>query len=89
MTGKYVLTEQKRARKSRKKEKFFEYFTSIKELKIQTSLAKKQYKQLSNSYEFDKIINWKNEKQHLKHIIEQNLIDDRKYSFGKFWTNLK
>ena len=89
MTGKYVLTEQKRARKSWKKEKNFEYFTSIKELKIQTSLAKKQYKQLSNSYEFDKIINWKNEKQHLKHIIEQNLIDDRKYSFGKFWTNLK
>ena len=64
--------------------KRFEYSSLGKELRAQTDIAKKQYKKLDDTYEFDKII--KKEKPAFKKYKRSNLIYNRKYSFYEYYN---
>ena len=64
--------------------KRFEYSSLGKELRAQTDIAKKQYKKLDDTYEFDKII--KKEKPAFKKYKRSNLIHNRKYSFYEYYN---
>ena len=61
--------------------KRFEYSPLGKELKAQTDIAKKQYQQLDDTFEFDKII--KKEERIFENCNKSNLIYNSKYSFYK------
>ena len=63
--------------------KRFEYLPLGKELKPQTDIAKKQYQELVNTYEFDNII--KKEKPTFKKYNISNLIHNSKYSFYEYY----
>ena len=52
--------------------KTFEYSPLDKEFKTQTDIAKKQYKKLDNTFEFDKVI--KKEKPTFKKYSKSSLI---------------
>ena len=55
MTSKDVLPEKELLDKAASMKRF-EYWPLGKELKVQTDIAKKQYKKLDDTFEFDKII---------------------------------
>ena len=78
LSGKGVLPERDVLEKAATIKRF-EYSPLGKELKAQTDIAKKQYKKLDNTHEFDKMI--KNEKPVFKLYNTSNLIYDNKYSF--------
>ena len=63
---------------------FFEYSPLDKELKAQTDIEKKQYHELDNTYEFDKIN--KKEGTAFKKYNKSNLIYNRPsfYSFSDY-----
>ena len=67
--------------------KRFEYSPLGKELKAQTDIAKKQYQQLDDTFEFDKII--KKEERTFENCNKSNLIYNSKYSFYKCYHNSK
>ena len=54
LTGKDVLPEKDLLKKAATFKRF-EYSRLSKELKVQTDIAKKHYKKLDDTYEFDKI----------------------------------
>ena len=64
--------------------KRFEYSPLHKELKAQTYIAKKQYRNLENTSELDKII--KEEKPTLKKYNGLDLIYDSTYSFIPYYN---
>ena len=57
-----------------------------KELKAQTDIAKKQYQQLYNTFESEKIIRKKKKKTTLSKYNRSNLICDCKYSFYPYYN---
>ena len=68
LTGKDVLREKDLLRKATTMKRI-EYSPLDKGLKTKSDIAKKQYQELDDTYEFDKIFKKKN--QHLKSIINQ------------------
>ena len=64
--------------------KRFEYLPLGKELKAQTDIAKRQYQEIEDTFEFDKII--KKEKPAFKKYNRSNLICNCKYSFYEYYN---
>ena len=83
VTGKDVLPEKDLLEKTAAIKKF-EYSILDKELKAQIDIARKQYQNLDNTYEYDKII--KKEKPTLKKYNRSNLIYDSKYKFYPYYN---
>ena len=86
MTSKDVLPEKELLDKAASMKRF-EYWPLGKELKVQTDIAKKQYKKLDDTFEFDKII--KKEKPTLENYSKSNLIRSSKHSFYKYYHDSK
>ena len=60
----------------------FEYYPLGKELKAETNLAKKQYQNSDNTFEFDEIIKKEN-------CTKSNLIYDANHSFYRYYRDKK
>ena len=86
LTRKYVLPEKGLLEKAASL-KIFEYSRLGKELKAKTDIAKKQYQNLDNTFEFEKII--KIEKPTLENYNKSNLICNANYSFYKYYRDSK
>ena len=80
LTGKDVLREKDLLGKATTMKRIV-YSPLDKELKTQSDIAKKQYQELDDTYEFDKI--FKKEKPTLKKYNKSDLIYGRYYSFYK------
>ena len=65
----------------------FKYYPLGKELKAQTSIARKQYHKLRDAYDSDKII--KKEKPRLENYGKSDLIYNTYYSFYKYYCGSK
>ena len=81
MTGKEFLPEKDLLEKAATMKRF-EYPPLESELKKQIYIAEKQYKRLSNTYEFDRI---KKEKSKIKKCNRSNLMYDSKYDFYEYY----
>ena len=92
MSDKYVLPEKYFLEKAATMKRF-EYSPLCKELKAETDIAKKQCQKLDDTFEFDnKLKNnqiIKKEKPTLKKYNKSNLIYDSKYSFLKYFCDIK
>ena len=82
MTGKEFLPEKDLLEKAATMKRF-EYPPLESELKKQIYIAEKQYKRLSNTYEFDRI---KKEKSKIKKCNRSNLMYDSKYDFYEYYN---
>ena len=83
LSGKDVLPESDLLEKDATLKRF-EFSPLGKELKAQTDSAKRKYKKLDKTFEFDKII--KKEKPTVKKYNRSNLIYDSKYSFYPYYN---
>ena len=82
LTRKYVLPEKDLLEKAASL-KIFEYSRLGKELKAKTDIAKKQYQNLDNTFEFEKII--KIEKPTLENYNKSNLIHNANFFFSQIF----
>ena len=82
LTRKYVLPEKDLLEKAASL-KIFEYSRLGKELKAKTDIAKKQYQNLDNTFEFEKII--KIEKPTLENYNKSNLIYNANFFFSQIF----
>ena len=64
--------------------KRFEYLPLGKELKVQTDIAKRQYQEIDDTFEFDKMI--KKAKPAFKKYNRSNLIGNCKYIFYEYYN---
>ena len=78
LTGKNVLSEKSATIKR------FEYSPLGKELKAKIHIAKKQYQNLHNTYEFDEVI--KKEKPTFKSYERSNLMYNSKFSVSEYYN---
>ena len=78
-TGKFVLSEKDLLEKAAATKRF-EYSPLGKELKAQTSAAKKQYQKLDKVFEYNK------KEKKLKSRVKSNLIYSKEFTFYKYHT---